>query len=177
MNDRVGNGDGANERNRRTKFNNEDGANERNRHMKFKFNQSFKKADGTAICMLACFVAVSVGRITVTAAEASAEPVYKIVSPMGESTAKMTAMARRLDTLDGKTVGMVWNHAFKADVTLPAIAEELKKRYPGIKIVPYTAMPTAPLPETPGPGRHESDALIAAFKAQHCDAVITGNGG
>ena len=148
-----------------------------NPKMNFKFNQSFKKADGTAICMLACFVAVSVGKVTVTAAEASAEPVYKIVGPMGESTAKMTAMARRLDTLDGKTVGLVWNHAFKADVTLPAIAEALKQRYPGIKIVPYTAMPTAPLPDTPGAPRPESDALVAAFKAKGCDAVITGNGG
>jgi ABC-type amino acid transport substrate-binding protein len=145
--------------------------------MKFKFNQSFKKADGTAICMLACFVAVSVGKIAVTAAEPSAEPVYKIVSPVGESTAKMTAMARRLDTLEGKTVALVWNHAFKADVTLPAIAEALKQKYPGIKIVPYTSLPTAPLPDTPGSPRRESDALVAAFKANHVDAVITGNGG
>src|SRR5437867_12992484 len=103
MNDRVGNGDGANERNRRTKFNNGDGANERNRRMKFKFNQWFKKADGTAICMLACFVAVIVGRVTVTAADQapSAEPVYKIVSPVGETVIKMIAMAPRLNTLEG----------------------------------------------------------------------------
>lgn len=127
--------------------------------------------------MLAGFVAVIGGRVTATAAESSVEPVYKIVSPVGESTAKMTEMARRLDTLEGKTVGMVWNHAFKADVTLSAIAEELKKRYPGIKIVPYSSMPTAPLPDTSGAGRQESDALVAAYKIQHLDAVITGNGG
>ena len=99
------------------------------------------------------------------------------MSPLGESTAKTTAMAPRLDTLDGKTVCLVWNHAFKADVTLPAIAEELKKKYPGIKIVPYTAMPMAPLPEPPGTPRKESEALQAAFKAKGCDAVIAGNGG
>ena len=145
--------------------------------MKFPFNQSFKKADRTAISLVAGFAAVSVGRVTVTAAEASAEPVYKIVSPMGESTAKMTAMARRLDTLDGKTVGMVWNHAFKADVTHAAIAEELKKQYPGIKIVPYTDMPIAPLPELVGTPRTASEALQAAYKAKGCDAVIAGNGG
>jgi hypothetical protein len=133
--------------------------------MNFKFNQS----------MLACFVAVSVG--AVAAADTSDEPVYKIVSPVGESTAKMTAMARRLDTLEGKTVALVWNHAFKADVTLPAIAEALKQKYPGIKIVPYTALPTAPLPETPGSPGREAAALIAAYKAKGVDAVITGNGG
>jgi hypothetical protein len=107
----------------------------------------------------------------------AAEPVYKVVSPLGESTAKTTAMAPRLDTLDGKTVCMVWNYAFKADVTLPAIAEELKKKYPGIKIVPYTAMPLAPLPEAPGTPKKESEALQAAYKAKGAQAVIAGNGG
>ena len=104
--------------------------------------QLFKKSDGMAICMLACFVAVilfAAGSPQDTAAsEPSAEPVYKVVSPIGESTVKMTTMAPRLDTLAGKTVCMVWNNAFKADVTLPAIGEALKKQYPGVKIVPYT---------------------------------------
>src|SRR5437763_10806757 len=100
----------------------------------------------------------------VTAAPPPAgEPVYKVLSPLGESTAKTTAMAPRLDTLDGKTVCLVWNYAFKADVTLPAIAEELKRLYPGIKIVPYTAMPLAPLPEAPGTPKRESEALQAAY--------------
>ncbi|MEN9636080.1 MAG: hypothetical protein RL077_4484 [Verrucomicrobiota bacterium] len=107
----------------------------------------------------------------------AAEPVYKIVSPLGESTAKPIAMAPRLETLDGKTVCLVWNHAFKADVTLPAIAEALKQRYPGIKIVPYSALPAAELPEAPGTPKRDSEALQAALKAKGADAVITGNGG
>ena len=145
--------------------------------MKFPFNQSFKKADRTALSLLAGFAAVSVGRVTAAAAESFAEPVYKIVSPMGETTATMTEMARRLDTLEGKTVALVWNHAFKSDVTLPAIAEALKQRYPGIKIIPYTSLPTAPLPDITGAPHPESDALVAAFKRLHVDAVIAGNGG
>jgi hypothetical protein len=108
---------------------------------------------------------------------AAAEPLYKIVSPLGESTAKMTAMAPRLETLNGKTVCMVWNHAFKADVTHAAIAEELKKRYPSIKIVPYTELPDAPEAELVGAPRPASEALQAALKAKGCDAVIAGNGG
>jgi hypothetical protein len=106
-----------------------------------------------------------------------AEPVYKVVSPLGEGIVKTTAMAPRLDTLNGKTVGMVWNRSFQSDVTLPAIAEALKKQYPGVKIVPYSALPMAPLPEPPGAPRKESEALQAAYKAKGCDAVIAGNGG
>src|SRR4051812_40268473 len=118
--------------------------------MKIEFNPSFKKADRVAISLLAGFAAVSMGSVAAIAADQAAEPVYKIVSPMGESTATMIEMARRLDTLDGKTVALVWNHAFKADVTLPAIAEALKQKYPGIKIIPYTSLPTAPLPDITG---------------------------
>jgi hypothetical protein len=143
--------------------------------------QFFKKSHGTAICMLAFFIAVILFAFGspqgAAASEPSAEPVYKIVSPMGENTVKLTTMAPRLDTLAGKTVCMVWNNAFKADVTLPAIGEALKKQYPGVNIVPYTDMPDAFLPEPPGSPREQSEALRAIFKEKGCNAVISGNGG
>lgn len=135
----------------------------------------------TVIRPFACFVVVILFAaglpVDTSAAEASAEPTYNVVSPIGERTVKMVTMAPRPNTLAGKTVCMVWNHAFKADVTLPAIAEALKKQYPGIRIVPYEEMPLAPLPETPGTPRKESEALLAAFKEKGCNAVIIGNGG
>jgi len=143
--------------------------------------QFLKKSDGTAIWMLACFVAVhlfAAGSPQDAAASApSAEPVYKVVSPIGESTVKVTAMAPRMDTLAGKTVCMVWNNAFKSDVTLPVIGETLKKQYPGIKIVPFTDMPNAFLPEPPWTPRKQSEALQALYKEKGCHAVISGNGG
>src|SRR5687768_7670679 len=55
--------------------------------------------------------------------QSSVEPVYSVVSPLGDSTVQKSAMAPRLNTLDGKTVAMVWNHSFKADITFPAIEE------------------------------------------------------
>ena len=66
-------------------------------------------------------------------------------------------MAPRLDTLAGKTVCMVWNQSFNADITLPAIAEALKAKYPDIKIIPYTEIDAAiqaagPDPEDPSGG-------------------------
>ena len=107
----------------------------------------------------------------------SVEPVYSVVSPLGDSTVKMITMVPRLNTLAGKTVCMVWNNAFKSDVTLPAIGEALKKQYPGVKIVPYTDMPNAFLPEPPGTPRKQSEALQALYKEKGCNAVISGNGG
>ncbi|MBN2255626.1 MAG: hypothetical protein JW736_07960 [Deltaproteobacteria bacterium] len=143
--------------------------------------QFFKKFDEMAIWMLICYIAVilfAFGSLQDTAAaEPSAEPIYKVVSPIGESTVKMTAMAPRLDTPAGKTVCMVWNSAFKSDVTLPVIGETLKKQYQGVKIVPYTDMPDAFLPEPPGAPRKQSETLQALYKEKGCDAVISGNGG
>jgi len=72
-----------------------------------------------------------------------AEPVYSVVSPLGDPTVKMIAMAPRLNTLAGKKVCLVWNQAFQSDITLPAIAEALKEKYPDIKIIPYTEIDAA----------------------------------
>jgi len=141
----------------------------------------FKKPDGTVIYMFACLIAVIVFVFSspqdTTASEPSDEPVYKVVSPTGESTVSLSTMAPRLDTLAGKTVCMVWNNAFKSDVTLPVIGEALKKQYPGVKIVPYTDMPDAFLPEPPGTPKDQSEALLSIFKEKGCSAVISGNGG
>lgn len=143
--------------------------------------QLLMKFDGTAIRMVACLVVVILfaarGPQDAAASAPSAEPVYQVVSPIGESTVKMTDMAPRMDTLAGKTVCMVWNSAFKSHVTLPVIGEALKKRYPGVKIVPYTDMPNAFLPEPPGTPRKQSEALQALYKEKGCNAVISGNGG
>jgi hypothetical protein len=150
-------------------------------HMGDRVPGLFKKSDEMAICMLACFIALILfafaGPRDAAASAPTAEPVYKVVSPIPETTVKTTAMAPRPDSLAGKTVCMVWNNAFKADVTLPAIGEALEKQYPGVKIIPHTEMPDAFLPEPHGTPRKASEALKAVFKEKGCNAVISGNGG
>jgi hypothetical protein len=89
----------------------------------------------------------------------------------------MITMVPRLNTLAGKTVCMVWNNAFKADVTLPAIAESLRNKYSDIKIVPYTEIDVATRSEGRESGATESASLQTAYKEKGCNAVISGNGG
>jgi hypothetical protein len=107
----------------------------------------------------------------------SPEPVYSVVSPLGESTVKLISMTSRPNTLAGKTVCMVSNHSFKADIVLPAIAEQLKQRYPEIKIVSHREMPMAPLPTTPDNPQQDAETLREAIKAKGCSVVVTGDGG
>src|SRR5688572_17331885 len=91
--------------------------------------------------VVAALVSVSTGVLMAQAprsAPRTPDPVYSVISPLGENTVKMIEMAPRLDTLSNKTVCMVSNSAFKINITMPAIAQGLQEKYPGVKVVPYT---------------------------------------
>jgi hypothetical protein len=117
----------------------------------------------------AALVSVSTGMLMAQAARPT-EPTYSVISPLGETTVKMIAMAPRLDTLSNKTVCMVSNSAFKVNITMPAIAKALQEKYPGVKVVPYTEMATAY-------SGSNWEAMPGQFKTKGCDAVVSGNGG
>ena len=115
---------------------------------------------------------------TAGAPKTPVEPVYSVVSPLGDPVVKMITMGPRLDTLNGKTVCMVWNEAFKADVTLPAIGESLKEKYPDLKIIPHTEIDAAlQTAARENPSAEESAILQAVLKEKGCEALISGNGG
>ena len=120
---------------------------------------------------------VSAAPESVAVQDRSSGPVYSVVSPIGESTVKMISMVPRGNTLAGKTVCMVWNRAFKADVTLPAIGDHLKQLYPDIRLVSHTQMPVAPMPSTPDNPNKDAENLRAALKEKGCSVLVTGNGG
>ena len=106
------------------------------------------------------------------------EPVYSVVSPLGDPVVKMITMAPRLDTLAGKTVCMVWNEAFKADVTLPAIGESLKEKYADITVIPHTEIYAAlQAAARENPSAEDEAILQAVLKEKGCEALISGNGG
>ena len=102
----------------------------------------------------------------------------KVVNPAGETVVEPTTLlAPRLDTLEGKTVGEISDGGFRGEVVFPIIEELLRKRYPGIKVIPYTAFPLTTTASM-GSMRKEStlEAVRAAIVRNGCDAVITGIG-
>jgi len=102
---------------------------------------------------------------------------YKVVSPLGESVAKMMTMAPRLDTLEGKRIGEIWNEGFRGDETFPIIEKMLRERYPTVKMIPYTEFPLVSIGSlSPEKKKKTLEDLRAAIKKNGCDAVITGNG-
>jgi len=105
------------------------------------------------------------------------ETVYEVVSPLGEPVTTTIPMAPRMDTLDGKTVGEIWNGGFRGDESFPMIERMLRERYPSVRIVPYSEFPLATVASFHPEKKTETlAALRARLKEKGCDAVIVGNG-
>ena len=100
----------------------------------------------------------------------------QVVSPAGIEAVSATSVAPRLDALDGKTIGEVWNGVFKGDITFPEIRRLLQARYPRLNVIPYTEFHHLPGSDVPAQQRDIERAIIAAAQARRCDALIFGNG-
>lgn len=104
---------------------------------------------------------------------------WSAVCPLGSPTQSGIApMAPRLPTLNGKTIGFVWNGTFRGDITFPVIEELLKEQFPQVKVVPYTEFPIPTSYSMQASKKAEMlEAVRAAMLVNKCDAIITGNGG
>ena len=60
---------------------------------------------------------------------------YKVVWPVAERRLKSRPLAKRLDTLNGKTVAQLWDYLFAGDEVFAALEEKLRERYPDVKFV------------------------------------------
>ena len=59
---------------------------------------------------------------------------YEVLSPWSEvDTSVLTGLTPRLDTLEGKTIGMYGDFMALATKMLHVVEEELTRRYPGIR--------------------------------------------
>ena len=102
---------------------------------------------------------------------------FEVISPLGGGTVQGKSAAKRLDTLNGKTVCEMWNADFKGDFTFPIYRELLKEQFPDVRVIPYTDFPYSSIRGTPAHQRELDEQMVALAKEKGCDAVITGNGG
>ena len=100
----------------------------------------------------------------------------EVISPAGGAAVKVSAIAPRLDDLNGKTVAEVWNGVFKGDITYPVIRKLLQAKFPRIKIIPYTEFYHLPGSDVPAHQRELARETVAKARALGCDALISGNG-
>ena len=100
------------------------------------------------------------------------EGFYRAVWPRGQKTLKAINLSKRLDTLDGKTVGLLWDYVFRGDEIFTIIKDHLSIKYPGINFISYDNF---------GNIHDKDEAQVLAelpekLKSYGCDAVISGVG-
>lgn len=73
--------------------------------------------------------------------------------------------APRLASLKGKTICELSNSSWESDRTFPFIRQLLQRRFPDIKIIPYTEFPR----------NAQGDVPFELLKEKGCDGAIIGN--
>src|ERR1700687_6180840 len=100
----------------------------------------------------------------------------EVVCPLGEPSVKPIPLAPRLNSLEGKTVGEIWNGGFAGELSFPIIREMLRERFPGVRIVPYTEFPLVTIASLwPERKVKTLEAVRKTLLEKGVDAVITGN--
>jgi hypothetical protein len=64
-----------------------------------------------------------------------AEDFHAVVWPRGRRVVERQDLARRLATLEGKTLALLWDGVFRGDEIFPILQAELTRRFPGVSFV------------------------------------------
>lgn len=97
---------------------------------------------------------------------------YHALWPRAPRQAKVKPLAKRLDTLEGKTIAWVWDYVFRGDEVFAQLEESFKARYPGVKFVHWSEFGNT----HGGEEREVVAALPQKLKALGVDAVVSGMG-
>lgn len=62
---------------------------------------------------------------------------YETLWPSGERRQAVQPLAKRLDTLDGKTIAQLWDFLFNGDDVFAELEEQLARTYPDVKWVSW----------------------------------------
>jgi hypothetical protein len=97
---------------------------------------------------------------------------YEALWPRSPRQTRVKPLAKRLDTLAGKTVAQVWDHVFRGDEVFEFLETGLKARFPGVRFVSWREFGNTHGSEE----REVVAALPQRFRELGVDAVISGMG-
>lgn len=100
-----------------------------------------------------------------------------VISPEGLPVSGIKGVSRHLDTLNGKTIGEVYNNHFKGEQMFGVYRRLLKERFPGVNIIPYDKFPIVYVGGDPASQKRTASDIARLAKEWEVDAIITGNGG
>ena len=105
-------------------------------------------------------------------ANAGNDGYYETLWPRSPRQVALRPLAKRLDTLEVKTIAQLWDYVFRGDEVYALLEEGLKERYPNIKWVSYKEFGNT----HGGEEREVVGSLARRFKDLKVDAVISGMG-
>ena len=95
---------------------------------------------------------------------------YEAFWPRSPRQSKLRPVARRLDTLEGKTIAQLWDFLFRGDEVFDLLEEGLKAKFPGVRFLSWREFGN-----THGSDEREMiAALPARLKSLGVDGVICG---
>ena len=102
-------------------------------------------------------------------AKKSRDGIYEVVWPSGERKQAIQPLAKRLDTLNGKTVAQLWDYLFAGDEVYATLEERLREQYPDVKFVSWREFGTTHVLNE----KELLASLPARFKELGVDAAIS----
>ena len=95
---------------------------------------------------------------------------YEVYWPRSPRRSELKPLARRLDTLAGKKIALLWDYLFRGDEVFEFLESALKARFPGVRFVSWREFGST----HGGEERAALAALPQRFKELGVDAVISG---
>ena len=102
---------------------------------------------------------------------------FKVISPEGLPLGSTGGVSRPLDSLNGKTIGEVYNNHFRGELMFQTYRRLFREKHPGVRIIPFTEFPIVYVGGDAASQKRVAKEIAALAKERGCDALITGNGG
>jgi hypothetical protein len=97
---------------------------------------------------------------------------YAVVWPRSAKAVEIKPLAKRLDSIEGKTIAFLWDDLFRGDEIWPILKQELGKRFTGVNFVDHDAFGS-----THGDEEHRVlSELPGKIKSMSIDAIVSGMG-
>jgi hypothetical protein len=104
-------------------------------------------------------------------------PKLGVISPEGLPLGATGTVSHPLASLEGKTIGEVYNNHFRGELMFQTYRRLFRERYPGINIIPFDQFPIVYVGGDAASQKKVAREIAALAKEKRCDAIITGNGG
>jgi hypothetical protein len=103
--------------------------------------------------------------LPVLASAKEALQTWELVNPAGVIKTTPIKMAARINSLEGKTIGLKWNMKPNGNIFLDRVAELLKEKFPSVKIVKFYEVEPTTIPQSSNMDEADQKAkLIAKYK-------------